>query len=200
MDSTLADMEGVVAYHDDILMYAKSKSELDDIMHNVFTKLQSLGFRLKLSKCEFYKSELKYLGHLIVAGHIKPDPEKLAAIANMQAPTNVTQLRSLLGNIAYHSRFIKQMRHIRAPMDELLKKSNNFIWNTKCQAAFEQFKQLILSDLQLTTFDPNKPIILATDASQDGLGACLMHAYPDGTEKYIYCCLLYTSPSPRDGG
>lgn len=170
----------------DILMHAKSKQELDDIAKTVFERLQSFGFKLKLSKCEFYKTEIKYLGHIITANEVKPDPEKIAAIQLMQAPTNVSQLRSLLGCMSYHSQYIKDIRKLRSPLDELLKKDKDFIWTPRCQEAFENFKS-ILTSLCLTQFDNSKPIVLATDASNTGIGACIRHVFPDGTEKYISC-------------
>lgn len=198
IDATVADIEGVIAYHDDILMHAKTKQELDDITRTVFNRLQSIGFKLKLSKCEFYKSEIKYLGHIITANQVKPDPEKIAAIQHMQAPTNVSQLRSLLGCMSYHSQYIRGMRKLREPLDELLQKDREFIWSPRCQEAFENFKAILTSDLCLTQYDPSKPIILASDASNAGIGACIIHVFPDGTEKYISCASRSLTPAEQN--
>lgn len=198
IDATVADIEGVIAYHDDILMHAKSKPELDDITRRVFNRLQSIGFKLKLSKCEFYKTEIKYLGHIITANQVKPDPEKIAAIQYMQAPTNVSQLRSLLGCMSYHSQYIKDIRKLREPLDELLQKDKEFVWTPRCQEAFENFKTILTSDLCLTQFDPSKPLILATDASNTGIGACIIHAFPDKTEKYISCASRSLTPAEKN--
>lgn len=187
IDATIADIEGVIAYHDDILIHARTKQGLDEITKQVFERLQTMGFKLKMSKCEFYKTEIKYLGHVITADQVRPDPEKITAIQNMQSPTNVSQLRSLLGCMSYHSQYIKDIRKLRDPLDELLRKDKEFIWTPRCQEAFENFKSILTSDLCLTQFDPAKPIILATDASNTGIGACLMHVLPDNSEKYISC-------------
>lgn len=73
------------------------------------------------------------------------------------------------------------MKEIRGPLDELLKNGIKFKWESMHQESFDKLKSILSSDLVLTHFDPNKEIILATDASKDGMGAALMHRFKDGS-------------------
>ncbi|CAK5088679.1 unnamed protein product [Meloidogyne enterolobii] len=103
----------------------------------------------------------------------------------MPAPHDKSTLRSFLGALTYYGRFIKKMREIRSPLDELLKKDIEWKWTETHQKAFERAKEIMLSDLLLTHYDPKLPIIVAADASKDGIGATISHVFPDKSEKVI---------------
>lgn len=68
-------------------------------------------------------------------------------------------------------------------MNELLKKGQKWIWSKECQSAFEEIKKCLLSDLALTHFDPQKELILTSDASDYGIGAVFLHRLEDGSTK-----------------
>ncbi|PIO66192.1 hypothetical protein TELCIR_12102 [Teladorsagia circumcincta] len=65
-------------------------------------------------------------------------------------------------------------------------KEASFIWNPECNAASELAREVLASDLLLTHYNPNLPIVIAADASDYGIGAVISHRYPDGTEKAVY--------------
>ena len=77
------------------------------------------------------------------------------------------------------------MHNLRAPLNELLKKDKTWSLTPQCQAAFENTKETLTSDLSLTHYDPKLDIIVANDASSYGIGACILHKLPDGTRKAI---------------
>ncbi|XP_061503481.1 uncharacterized protein LOC133391707 [Anopheles gambiae] len=124
--------------------------------------------------------EIGFLGLIVDKDGVRPDPSKTEAIAKMPPPKDVKQLRSYLGAINYY-----RMKHLRAPLDDLLKKDARWNWTKECQKSFEQFKTILLSDLLLTHYDPSKEIIVAADASKYGLGAVVMHRFPTGEVKAI---------------
>ncbi|MFH4984794.1 hypothetical protein AB6A40_011503 [Gnathostoma spinigerum] len=103
----------------------------------------------------------------------------------MPAPTDVSTLRSFLGLINYYGSFVREMRDLRAPLDQLLKKDAHWSWTQECQNAFERSKAILRSDLLLTHFDPTLPIVVAADASNNGVGAVTSHRFEDGSEKAI---------------
>lgn len=115
----------------------------------------------------------------------RPDPEKVSAIVQMPPPTDITTLRSFIGMLTYYGQFIKQMRELRAPLDKLLLKDVKWNWTKECQLAFEKAKSTLQSDLLLTHFDPQHIIKVAADASNYGIGAVVLHRFPDNTEKAI---------------
>ncbi|XP_055633299.1 uncharacterized protein K02A2.6-like [Toxorhynchites rutilus septentrionalis] len=161
IDSMVAEIPGVKPYLDDIMIAGRTKEEHDRSLHEVLERIKTYGFHLRIEKCRFGLSQIKFLGHIIDKGGLRPDPAKTTAISQMPAPMNVSQLRSYLGAINYYGRFVKQMKELRAPMDYLLKQNVNWEWTASCQKSFDKFKTLHTSDLLLTHFDPNKEIILA---------------------------------------
>lgn len=70
-------------------------------------------------------------------------------------------------------------------LDALLKKDVKWNWSPACQKSFEQFKNVLQSDLLLTHYNPNLEMIVAADASQHGIGAVLLHRFPDGSVKAV---------------
>ena len=93
----------------------------------------------------------------------------------MPAPTDKSQLRSFLGHISYVAKHIPDLRSARAPLDYLIKPDVQFIWNKDHEDAFNKCKSLAGNSALLTHFDPGKLIVLTTDASPYGVGACLSH-------------------------
>ncbi|CAL4061376.1 unnamed protein product, partial [Meganyctiphanes norvegica] len=93
----------------------------------------------------------------------------------MPAPRDKSQLRSFLGFLSYVSKHIPDLRSARAPLDYLIKPDIKFIWDINHGEAFTKCKQLAGNSALLTHFDPTKPIVLTTDASPYGVGACLSH-------------------------
>jgi len=71
------------------------------------------------------------------------------------------------------------------PIYNLFTKIKRFYWTWDCQLVFDQVKKLVISDKVLVHFNPNYPIILSTDASNDGIVDCLSHKMLDGSERPI---------------
>ena len=82
---------------DNILIFAKTKEELERITKMVLAKLQKHDLFLKAKKCEFCKLRIEYLGMIIEEGKIFMDPIKLADIQDWPTPSMVKQVRSFLG-------------------------------------------------------------------------------------------------------
>ena len=198
IDTMLAGLDYSIGYLDDILMRSKDTEEHRAHVFGVFKRIQEYGFTLKDAKCEFFLEEIKYLGHIIDANGCRPDPERAAAIRDMPAPHNVATLQSFLGLASYYQKFIKDMHVLRAPLNELLKKDKEFKWTAECQAAFEKLKKVLTSDLFLTHFNPDNEIIVATDASSYGIGACILHKMADGSNKPIAHASRTLLPAERN--
>ena len=107
---------------------------------------------------------------------MKPDPAKVAAIKEMEPPSNKSELQTIMGMITYLSKFAPNLANITSPLRQLLLKDTEFIWDTPQAQAFQKVKDLITRTPGplLTYFDPSKPVVLETDASQFGLGATLL--------------------------
>ncbi|XP_038116710.1 uncharacterized protein K02A2.6-like [Culex quinquefasciatus] len=181
----LAGIPAASCYLDDVIVGGATQEEHDRNLKAVLQRIQDYGFTIRLEKCSFGKTEIRYLGHIIDSRGLRPDSAKIEAIVNMPPPTDVSGVRSFLGAINYYGKFVPNMRMLRYPIDKLLKEDAKFVWDSECQKAFEKFKQILTSGLLLTHYDPRQEIIVSADASSVGLGATISHKFPDGSVKVV---------------
>lgn len=174
-----------VNYLDDIIVSGKTNEEHLQNLQTLFCTLQQNGLKCKLNKCEFFKSEITYLGHVMNWKGITPTDTHLEAIKSLPEPKDLKQLQSFMGKINYYVKFIKNAAHISAPLNELRKKGQKFIWTDKCSEAYRKLKEQLLKKPCLAHFQPDKQLTVAADASEYGIGAVLSHKNEDGTETPI---------------
>jgi hypothetical protein len=96
-----------------------------------------------LQKCEFGKTSLIYLGHMIGGGELRVDPEKIATITQWPIPTNVTEVRSFMGETQYLRKFIVNFSIVETPLHAITAKGKSFHWGKTQQRAFEDLKKKI---------------------------------------------------------
>ena len=166
MDSVIIDLPGIVAYLDDIIVTGKSEEEHWFNLQNLLQRLSDYGFSIKESKCEVFKTGVKYLGHVSDEKGKHPSNSAIEAIKLLKKPENVQEVQAFLGKINHYGRFIQNLSEKASPLYSLLKKSSNFEWNNDCQVAFEKLKTDVISATKLSHYEETKPLILATDASQ----------------------------------
>uniref|UniRef100_A0A3B3DHQ9 ribonuclease H n=1 Tax=Oryzias melastigma TaxID=30732 RepID=A0A3B3DHQ9_ORYME len=167
-------LEGVLCHMDDILMWGKTQEEHDVRLHALLEKAQKAGITLNIDKCEFTCHTVKFLGHVITAAGVQPDPEKTSAVQEMNAPTNVSELRSFLGMVNQLGRFIPNLAEKDKVLRDLLSKKNHWYWGPEQQTAFERLKKELSSTPVLTLYNPNSDLKISADASSFGLGAVLL--------------------------
>src|SRR5262245_62372806 len=117
MDRLLAGLEHeCVVYMDDIIVFAKDEQSLAERLEHVFERLAPAGLRLNPDKCEFVKSSLDYLGHIVSADGVQPNAQKVEAIAAMPPPKDIKQVRSFLGGISYYREYVPDVATLAAPL------------------------------------------------------------------------------------
>ena len=154
-------------YLDNILIFSETYEEHLHHLHSVFMKFQKAGLKIKLSKCQFFKTHLHYLGHRISANGLEPVPEKLKAIKNLAPPRNIDEVCQILGLLGYYRSFVPVFANISLPITSLLEKNTPFVWSQKCQLTLDYLKEVFCNKPILQFPDPNKPYILYTDASNN---------------------------------
>ena len=75
-------------------------------------KLSEAGLKLKLSKCEFFKERISYLGHIVSSHGIATDPKKIASVKHWPHSETVTQVRKILSFTKYYRKFLHQYAQI----------------------------------------------------------------------------------------
>jgi hypothetical protein len=131
----------VVVFIDDILIFSRMMEEHEEHLRLVLEKLRSNQLYPKFSKCEFWLTEVTFLGHIISAGGVLVDPSKVKDVLNWIPPTTISEIQSFLGLAGYYRRFIKDFSKIAKPMTKLLEKNMAFEWTKECQASFEELKK-----------------------------------------------------------
>ena len=128
---------------------------------------------MKHSKCDFLKSEIHYLGHLISADGISPLLDKLDTKKNMPVLNNTKEIKQFLGLTGYHTKFVPRFADISRPLTQLMKKEMKFVWTLECQKSFELQKSFLLCEPIPKYADTSKPYTLYTDASKYGWAGVL---------------------------
>jgi hypothetical protein len=164
----------VVVFIDDILIFSKAMEEHEEHLRLVLEKLRSNQLYAKFSKCEFWLTEVTFLGHVISTGGVSVDSGKVKDVLNWMPPTTVSEIRSFLWLAGYYRRFIKDFSKLAKPMTKLLEKNKAFEWTRECQASFEELKKWLTSSPILILPDLTKKFDIYCDASHQGLGCVLM--------------------------
>ena len=163
----------VAVYLDDILIYSKNMDDHIKHVRQVLATLEENHLSAKVSKCEFHKSEVDFLGHVISGDGVRTDPKKIASLKEWPIPSNLKEVQSFLGFCNYYRRFVKNFATIARPLNNLTKKNVKFDFNNECNDSFDKLKDSLCSSEVLIQPDPDKPYKLETDASKFAIGCVL---------------------------
>ncbi|XP_017487155.1 PREDICTED: uncharacterized protein LOC108375524 [Rhagoletis zephyria] len=188
MSSLIADVKNAEVSMDDVLLHATSKLELERITQEVLDKFKIAGLKLNKEKCVFNTQEVKFLGHIVSAEGVKPDPEKIETITKIKQPENVKELQRFLGMVTYVSKFIKNLADITQPLRQLLRKDVEWVWDTQHNEAFNKLKNLLKNPPVLGYYDTKAPILLSVDASSYACGGVLIQKQ----KPIAYCAKSFT--------
>ena len=175
MNVVLTGLQGLhcFVYLDDIVIYGYNLKNHNAKLIEVFKRLRSANLKLQPDKCNFLKTEIIYLGHIVNEEGVKPNPLKIEAVKNFPQPTNAKGIKSFLGLVGYYRRFIPDMAKIAKPLTELLKKDVKFKWCCFCDESFNTLKNKLISPPILTYPEFDKEFIVTSDASDLAIGAVL---------------------------
>jgi transposase InsO family protein len=182
--------EFAFAYIDDLLVASDTYEEHVEHVRRILQMLKECNLKIHPDKSVFGTNIVEYLGHNVVGQHgITMNEAKVESIKSLPTPTNVPELRSIIGFLAYYRHFIPGFSSITAPMNELLKKDVPWEWGPRQASAYATLKRLMTKpDLVLRPIDPNRPLVLHTDWCVHGIGAVLGQLDDDGHE-YLCACI-----------
>jgi len=175
------------SYVDDLATFSDSWPMNITHTRQFLTEIRKSGLTLNLRKCDFAKSEVSFIGHVIGSGRHGPDHQKIATIEQMQAPTTKKGVRQIMGFFSYFRTYIEGFSDIARPLTDLTGKHvpNVVPWSEIHQQAFERLKRKLSEATKLHTVEHGKPYGLLVDASGIGVGCCLIQWSPEGYEKPI---------------
>ena len=200
------NLRDCLIYLDDIIIFSDTFEAHLERLEAVFQRLHTYNLKLKASKCEFFKTEVTYLGHVVSEEGIKTDPEKIRALKDWPVPKSVKDVRKFLGFTGYYRRFIHGFSAIVRPLNDLLignstrkpsKKKAPFKWEAEQQQAFQTVIAKLSNPPVLAYANYKKPFKLHTDASTSGLGGVL-YQQQDGIGRIIAYASRSLKPAERN--
>ncbi|KAB0790510.1 hypothetical protein PPYR_15096, partial [Photinus pyralis] len=171
------DIRGVTVYFDDLLISADTEKEHDEILKKVIERARQMGVKFNKNKLQFKQESVRYLGHIFSSEGVKVDPERVKAIEGLKAPESKKELQSLLGMLNFLRPFISNLSELTSSLRGLLKDNVVFEWLPCHDDALVNIKKVLANSPTLVSFDTNKEITIQADASQHGLGCCLMQEF-----------------------
>jgi transposase InsO family protein len=181
----------VFVYLDDIVICSETFDEHLEWIRKVANRLAEANLTINTTKSKFCQREIKYLGYILCADGLRPDPAKVSGILNYKAPTRIREVRQFMGMANFYNRFIENYSGIIAPISDLLKGEKKkqksltkFIWTPAAENAFNQIKGKLISAPILANPDFNLPFTVQTDSSDRAIGAVLTQVQ-NGEERVI---------------
>ena len=155
----------------------EAEADHDRKLEDLLKTCREKGVKLNKAKMKLKLEEVPFMGHIISADGLKPDPSKVEAIKEMPQPENRQDVRRLLGMVNYLQKFAPHLSEMTQPLREMLKEENAFVWTETVHGkCFREIKEALTKAPVLKYFSPTEDIVLQCDASQSGLGACLMQS------------------------
>ena len=136
MNKVLNGLKFAMTYLDDIIIFSENELQHLEHLETIFSCLKEAELKMKWSKCDFFKSEIHYLRHLISTEGISLLPNKLDCIQHMPAPRNAKEIKQFLGLTGYYRKFVPRFADISRPLTTLTKKDKKFEWTPACQKSF----------------------------------------------------------------
>ena len=174
LHQVLQECDGAHNIIDDVIVHAPTEKEHDRRFENVVRVLSSRGLTLNRDKCQFKLSHLEFMGHVLSALGFSPADVKVKAVVDACEPTNAAEVRSFLGPVNFTARFIPDLATVSAPLRQLTKSGEPFVWGPEQQQSFDELKKRLSSAETLGYFDKNAPAKVIADGSPVGLGAVLV--------------------------
>ena len=166
----------VVVVVDDILTYSQIEREHEDHLRIVLQLLRDHQLYAKFSKCEFWLTEVEFLGHVVSASGVSVDTEKVKAVMSWERPKSVFEIRSFLGLAGYYRRFIEDFSRLATLMTRLTRKEVKFDWDDRCEEAFQELKRRLTTAPILIVLNRGQGYTVYCDASRAELGCVLMQS------------------------
>ena len=176
---------GVQVILDDMIITGPNDEAHLNNLEKVLQKLQDYGLRANLDKCRFFQDRIEFCGHAIDKNGLHETDSKIKAITSMKRPTNKSEIKTFVGMVNYYHKFLPNIASVLRPLHQLTEANRDFKWSEKCESAFKEAKSLIASKRVLTHYDPDLPIIIQTDACENGISGIMSHIMPNGEERPV---------------
>ena len=125
MENVLGDLRCLI-YLDDVIVHALTFERELERLRPVFSRLRAANLKLNPKKCELFRRKVRFLGHVVCAEGVTPDPDKVEAVKTWPVPRNAKEVRRFVGLCTYYQRFVRSFSDVARPLDELTEKGQSF--------------------------------------------------------------------------
>ena len=174
--------ESLRNFIDDICFGANTVKELCDKTRALMEFCKHFNLRLKREKAKLAVGAVRHLGFVVSAEGKSLDPARVDSLVNLNAPTNLKGLKSILGSFAFVRGWLADASTTCAPLTDLLSssaKKRGFHWGKEQEDALAALKLLVQTAPILAKPDYSRPFRIYVDASDVGVGAVLVQLLPN---------------------
>ncbi|XP_062086135.1 uncharacterized mitochondrial protein AtMg00860-like [Humulus lupulus] len=164
----------VIVFIIDILIYSRTEEEHEEHLILTLQRLREHQLYAKFKKCEFWITQVEFLGHIVGKDGIKVDLVKIEAVKDWTQPKNASKVRSFLRLAGYYRKFVEGFSKHATPLTELTRKGIKFVWTRGCEQSFQELKDRLITTPVLSLPTDNEKFVVYCDASKQGLGCLLM--------------------------
>ena len=174
MDNSLQGLSRTESYIDDCIVYSHDFEEHIQDLRAVCDRLQQAGLHIKFKKCQFFREQVEFLGHVVSGAGRRPMPSSAEKLSKFPVPRNVTELQRFLGAVNFYRTYIPRMAQIASPLYELTRKGAAWRWSKECAQAFDALRfKLVIEPVMLAFPDWGRSFTIEADASSTGIAAVL---------------------------
>lgn len=190
----------VLAYLDDCVLFSKSISQHMGTLEEVLRRFSEAKLKLKPRKCRLFQRSIVYLGYLVDSQGIRPNPEAVKLIMDLEEPTDVTGVQMFLGKANYYRKLTPKLAEVAHPLYELVRSKGKcaFKWEAEHQTAFDRIKALLCSGVVMGHPRLDKEFVLDVDASDYALGAELSQEDEEGNLRPVYHASRHLEKAERN--
>ena len=185
-----------VVYLDDILVYSENPDEHTAAVRQVLERLQQHQLFVNLEKCEFDTDTVEFLGYVISPDGVAMETSRVAAIRDWPIPKSVREVQVFLGFANFYRRFIFAYSRVTKGMTDLLKgrgkNGSQFQWTDEAEDSFQGLKTAFTTAPILRHFDPERQILVETDASGFAVAGILSQSFGEGADARWYPVAFYS--------
>ena len=122
MEMCIGDQQYITLlfYLDDICIFAETADQMLDRIELVFSRLKEFNLKIKPKKSHFFQTSVTFLGHILSADGVSPNPEKVAKIKDWPTPKTPKKVHSFVGLASYYRRFIPNFAKWAGPLHALI--------------------------------------------------------------------------------
>jgi hypothetical protein len=176
MRKLLNNAQNLHNYLDDVLAHTIEWSQHILVLRDLFERVRKANLSVRPSKCSIGYFKLSFLGLDVSKHGLQPNQANVEKVLRAPRPETKTQLRSFMGLVGFYRQFIPNFSSISVPLTDLTKKGspNTIPWDAPQELAFNTLREYVATQPILRLPDYTQPMVLQTDASNEGLGAVLL--------------------------